>query len=296
MSVPRWIRTGWFLLALALAAPVAQALVINLRFATPGESARLLGGRFGAPGPTVGGGDVAAVFNAAADAWEALLFDSRVFDITVGWLGALPSGVVAAAAPGGDRFNEIALSSRLLHFVDPTPTVNEEFGAFVETAADLGGGPINTSRGLLGTLPSASIDLFSTALHEIGHVLGNPFDAFGTGQVTVTDGPFAGTVLPCARTDCAHLSSALPGALMNPSGGFPALERALISGADLLYVATDGRFGSYDLATIAAVPAPSTLTLVLLPLLALGVRTARRWPAAGRGGTPSAEAHAATSS
>jgi len=255
------------LLSLALVAADAQALLINLRFAAPGERSFIdRQGRFAAPAPLGGGGSVAAVFGAAADLWEALLHDDRSFNITIGWTDDFGLGTIAAALPVSDGFNEIVLNNRLRHFGDATPLLHEEFGAPTEVVTDFGGGPIAAGRGLQALSPLDGFDLLTTALHEIGHVLGNPFDSpGGSGDFLIESGPFAGTALPCVRTGglCGHLGIAA--ALMSPAGGLPLFDRALVGGADLLFVAADGRFGEIDLSSVGpqAVPAPPALALVL---------------------------------
>lgn len=275
-----WMKLRWALPLLVLAwLPGAQALVINFHFAVPGERSTISPtGRFAPPGPLTGGGSVSAVFTAAALNWESLLLDNRTFNITVGW-ASLPSGVIAAAASVNDRVNEIAISTRLTNFADPTPGENEEFSGFTEDSADLGGGLINIGRSFASG-DITGFDLLSTAMHEIGHVLGNILDGPVTGGTVypIVGGPFDGTELPCATTSgiCAHLN--LPHALMNPFDS--AGERTLISGADLLYIAADGRFTDVDLSSVGAhdAPEPPLPALAVVALVALAaVRGRRSW-------------------
>lgn len=277
MNLPQLCRTALATLALALGQSDARALVISLNFAQPNDRSSIThNGRFAAPGPLEGGGTLEGVFNAAAQMWQAVLRDDRTFNITVGWTSDFNNSTIAAAEACCDQFNEIVLNNRIRTFVDPTPDANEEFGGFAERLADLGGGLINIGRGFTSA-PGlfGAIDLLSTALHEIGHVLGNPFDDVDPpGGFLVSDGPFAGTTIPCFREFgfCTHL--AMPSALMDPTGGLPLFQRTLISGADALYVGTDGRFSDIDRAAVApvAVPAPPSLWLVLGALLLLPQR------------------------
>lgn len=265
---------------LLAAAPPARALVINLHFAQPGERSFIDDrGRFAAPGRVNGGGSVEAVFQAAAQMWQSVLRDDRVFNINVGWTSSFGNGVIAAALPVSDGFNEIALSTRVPMFGDPTPFLDEEFGGFSEIRADLGGGMLATGRGYTQGPDTLGLDMLTTALHEIGHVLGNPFDRIGVGrEFLVTEGLLAGSRLPCDNDggQCGHLSFSLAGALMNPSGGLPLFARTLISDADLAFVAQDGRFHDVDFGGAASVPLPGTLALAAAALVLLPARRRRR--------------------
>ncbi len=266
----------------------AQALVIDLTFATPNQSCLTCSNfgspRFGGPAHTFGGGTLEAVFNAAARTWENLLYDDRHFRITVGGANLGPFVLAAAALTFSDQGNEILVNNNFYQFfADPTPFQNEEFGGYQETLADMGGGMINTRRAFdTSIIPNLrGVDLFTTALHEIGHVLGSPGDGshirgtFGQPLFEIFDGPFAGTQLPCDGSGsafCVHLSRGMQGTVMNPNAGFPA-ERALISGADLLYVAADGRFRNFDqnyVSGVSMVPEPATWASLLLGLMVIG--------------------------
>lgn len=256
---------------LACSSPSAHALLINFHFAGAFERSVIDSrGRFAAePSSRLrGGGTVQGVFEAAGDFWSGLLHDDRTFNITVGWVDTLPSGAIAAAAPINDLGNEIGLSTRFTHFADTTPLLNEEFGDYREATSDLGGGLLNTGRGYFSMLdPSLGIDLFSTALHEIGHVLGNAFDRLGISPAfPIDEGPYAGTRLPCVSDGfCGHLG--LADALMNPTGG--RAMRTMVSDADLLFVASDGHFKDTVLSAheLPEPAAPALLALVAMALV-----------------------------
>ncbi|WP_041262804.1 hypothetical protein [Citrifermentans bemidjiense] len=74
-------------------------------------------------------------------------------------------------------------------FLDPTPTLSEEFFGYRDYSGDLGGGIINTGRGDdRSTLPSPIIDIFSVALHEIGHALAASLGNWSWVAEAATDG------------------------------------------------------------------------------------------------------------
>ncbi len=273
-QIVQWLVSVCTMLAAVSYMPCAQALVIELTFATPGQRCNVCrDGRFSAPRDTLGGGTFEAVLSAAADMWENLLQDNRLFRINVGWSNGLSSGTLAAAAiTASDLSNEIIFNSRFGFFADPTPFENEEFSGYQESATDFGTGLLNSSRSFSGALTNIGVgDLLTTALHELGHVLGSPFEQFSSNVFNVLDGPFAGTQLPCVD-GCGHLRQR--GAVM--AAGVGPEARILISGVDLLYVAVDGGFQNFDerLVRAAALPIAGTLWLCLamLPGFALGLR------------------------
>lgn len=272
-------------LMLAAAATASHAVAINLTFARPLQSSVLSSVRhFVEPGVVRGGGSVEDSFNLAARMWESLLHDDRVFNITVGWVPNDRFPFIAIAAPGDDRHNEIGLAvGQAVHYADPNPLDDAEFSGFVTRSLDLGGGLVDVARGYTGGPGVEGFDLLTSALHEIGHVLGNPLDQaprFGAVGFPVDTGPYAGTVLPCVRENgiCSHLPVDLGGALMDGAAGGLAYARTLISGADLLFVATDGHFTDVNWAAVAprALPEPASWMMVLLGWVLLAAVPRRR--------------------
>ncbi|HEX5052383.1 MAG TPA: hypothetical protein VFZ65_11455 [Planctomycetota bacterium] len=212
-------------LALALAPSQARAQV---------NIVRVLGA--GAPPATVaGGGNLTAIFNAAADWWEGTLVTSPyTVTITYQWgpLSGSTLGLHSLVSQGGSPNRETAGTITFDNdgtsswFLDPTPCANTEFTTGPTLAsANLGGGLMNTGRTYTGGTGSASgrTDLFSVCLHEIGHALGlssanTSFVAEAGVDLSIdvtAPRPFPGAAIPTVSG--AHLN--LTSALMFPSIG-----------------------------------------------------------------------------
>ena len=120
-------------------------------------------------------------------------------------------------------------------FADATPADNSEWTTFTPTDDDLGGGTLNVGRVYTSssdTDVTGNKDLFTTALHEIGHLLGiNPIDpAFSP---ITPPRPFAGTTIPFSEDDAVHFD--VTTSLMAPTLGDAV--RKLPSALDIVAVA-----------------------------------------------------------
>jgi hypothetical protein len=219
-------------------------------------------GTAGAQGPNVvGGGDFATIVRAAADVWENLILDDFTSVINFGWHSSAPISPTAYYQPldaGGNPqrptrgsivFNNNPDSGRRW-FLDPTPQSNEEFGPLLTSRLNFGAGLINTRRHREPWHPDSvdSDDLFSTAMHEIGHALGmtgwNFYDVeVADGDIDLTIPPFAGSAIPVA-TSSSHVS--IIGPLMT-SRGHPLGYRREITDLDVLAISQVSRFTQYVL-------------------------------------------------
>ena len=184
---------------------------------------RINGGGSPPAANATGAGNLATIFNAACDWWEAALVTSP-YTLTLTYQWGPRSGTTLAShsltAQGGTPNRETAGTITFDNdgstdwFLDPTPLDPSEYTTYSEGTGGYGGGVMNNQMSWSGPTGAAvnQFDLFRTALHEVGHALGLSslnvaFQAErGDNDVDVTaPRPFVGSAIPL-NSASAHVT------------------------------------------------------------------------------------------
>jgi hypothetical protein len=267
------LLTMGFLLIIAMQ---AQALTINLNY---------IGGT--AMTTTVGGGDLTTIVRAAANQWEQAIPDAFTLTLDYGYTNSYTFGQHSLVSQmNGRETSGMILFGSLYNFpvyMDPTPDSASEYTGYYQTGLPINGiwqGERNTPLEGFGD----TWDMFSCALHEIGHALGLDQSnlAFlaeaADGYINITSGDYTGYAITLDSNNAGysgHLGD------YTAMGGIRKNQRTFLSDLDILAVSQVEGFGSFNMnqpimmiamaeTTPSPVPEPTTLLLLSSGLVLLG--------------------------
>jgi len=257
------------MVALALSA-LAHPIDLNTVYVPEGGDIRGVVAQ--APPTMTGGGNLTTLVNHAAASWESAIADNWTIEIKYGWSNSIGGALAQYYGwfmPFGDGrhfMGRILFNPDFPWFADNTPDAGEEYGNYVESHQDLGGGEMNVGKRYTsaGGAAAGRYDLLTAAIHELGHSFSIGIGPLWTSEVSdgdidvVSPRRRAGSRIPVGNDHLALENSVM-------YFGQATGERRLLTEVDIEAAMEINEHREYG----EPVPEPATIGVLSLGLFAL---------------------------